>query len=185
MGSGWTAFRLQRLGVWNTQNVALFPVTTEIIKSLGIPLAVRGVMFAKQVANSGVKPHSDGRNFILTCHLGLSVPRNCWIAVGGDRREWAENKAIVFDTSFTHETYNDSEEDRFVLIIDFWHPELTSAERQALEFIYDARNKFEAGKAETIEASYVAEGKTLDVKEYENSKKGFGKLISDFLKPFK
>ena len=94
----------------------------------------------------GVKPHSDGRNFILTCHLGLDIPKDCWIAVGGERREWQTNKAIVFDTSFTHETYNNSEDDRFVLIIDFWHPELTLPERQALEYIYDARNKFESGE---------------------------------------
>ena len=40
---------------------------------------------------------------------------------------------------------NDSDEDRYVLIIDFWHPELTEDEQEALEFIYDARNKFETG----------------------------------------
>jgi hypothetical protein len=28
---------------------------------------------------------------------------------------------------------------RHVLIIDFWHPELTEAERAGLEFIYDLR----------------------------------------------
>ena len=121
VGAGWTAFRLQRLGMWNTGNTAMFPRTTEIIKSLNIPLAVRGVMFAKQTPSSGslssssssspslfffldsysyairpigVKPHSDGRNFILTCHLGLKVPKYCWIAVGGERRGWKENKVL-------------------------------------------------------------------------------------------
>ena len=49
MGDGWTAFRLQRLGEWNEENVKVFPKTTEIIRSLDIPLAVRGVMFAKQL----------------------------------------------------------------------------------------------------------------------------------------
>jgi hypothetical protein len=32
------------------------------------------------------------------------------------------------------------------LIIDFWHPELTEAERAALEYVYDLRNQFETGK---------------------------------------
>lgn len=145
MGAGWTAFRLQRLGVWNAANVETFPLTAAIVRSLDIPLAVRGVMFAKQAPGSGVKPHSDGRNFILTCHLGLKVPDRCWIAVGGERREWEAGKSMVFDTSFTHETFNGSEDDRYVLIIDFWHPELTADERAALEFVYDARNKFETG----------------------------------------
>ena len=49
MGEGWTAFRLQRLGQWNEANTQVFPRTTEIIRGLNIPLAVRGVMFAKQV----------------------------------------------------------------------------------------------------------------------------------------
>ena len=49
MGEGWTAFRLQRLGQWNEANTLTFPKTTEIIRGLNIPLAVRGVMFAKQV----------------------------------------------------------------------------------------------------------------------------------------
>lgn len=49
MGEGWTAFRLQRLGQWNEANTRTFPLTTEIIRGLNIPLAVRGVMFAKQV----------------------------------------------------------------------------------------------------------------------------------------
>jgi hypothetical protein len=30
--------------------------------------------------------------------------------------------------------------------LDFWHPELTEAERASLDFVYDLRNKFESGK---------------------------------------
>jgi len=75
MGKGWSAFRLQRLGVWNEENCKRFPRTFELIKSLGIPLAVRGVCFACQNKNSGVEKHSDGRNFILTSHLGLKIPK--------------------------------------------------------------------------------------------------------------
>lgn len=146
MGTGWSAFRLQRLGVWNGENCKEFPKTTEIMRSLNIPFAVRGVCFARQAAGSGVQPHSDGRNFILTSHLGLKVPDGCWIQVGQERRGWEEGKLVTLDTSFEHSTGNPSDEDRHVLIIDFWHPELSEAERAALEFIYDLRNKFESGQ---------------------------------------
>ena len=74
MGSGWSAIRLQRLGVWNIENCNEFPQTYQLLRSLNIPLAVRGVCFARQAPGSGVQPHSDGRNFILTSHLGLKVP---------------------------------------------------------------------------------------------------------------
>ena len=180
MGSGWTAFRLQRMGEWNEENSAKFPLTTKLVKALKIPLAVRGVMFAKQEPGSGVQPHSDGRNFILTCHLGLRVPRQdanngdrqaddetgCWIKVADEKRQWENGKAIVFDTSFTHSTGNFTDDERLVLIIDFWHPDLSEKERQALEFVYDARNKFESGKAKEIDASWVKDGRPLTVDAY-------------------
>ena len=65
MGEGWTAFRLQRLGQWNEANTLTFPKTTEIIRGLNIPLAVRGVMFAKQVIND------CGLNLIFLMLLSL------------------------------------------------------------------------------------------------------------------
>ena len=49
------------------------------------------------------------------------------------------------DTSFIHSTGHPTDEDRHVLIIDFCHPELTEAEKAALPFVYDLRNKFESG----------------------------------------
>jgi len=155
MGAGWSAIRLQRMGVWNVEFCERhFPQTYQIVRSLNIPLAVRGVCFARQEGMSGVAPHSDGRNFILTAHLGLKIPTGCWIKVGVDdvtrnfvsQREWEEGKILLLDTSFEHSTGNPTKEDRHVLIIDFWHPELSEAEKAALSFIYDLRNQFESGK---------------------------------------
>jgi aspartate beta-hydroxylase len=146
MGGGWSAVRLQRLGVWNSDNVKEFPETYELLRSLRIPFAVRGVCFARQAPGTGVQPHSDGRNFILTSHLGLSIPEGCWIKVGEEQRTWQEGKLTTLDTSFEHSTGNPGDSERNVLIIDFWHPELTEAERAGLEFVYDLRNKFESGQ---------------------------------------
>lgn len=146
MGGGWSGFRLQRLGDWLPKNCAQFPQTVQLLKDSGVPLAMRGVIIARQVPGTGVLPHSDGRNFFLTAHFGLSVPEACSMTVGGQTRQWVEDGCIVLDTSFTHSTVNDSQEDRFVLIVDFWHPDLTPAECEALEFIYDYRTKFEQGK---------------------------------------
>eukprot|EP01040_Poterioochromonas_malhamensis_P000977 gene977-1037_t len=167
MGAGWTAIRLQRLGKWIPENLQKFPQTTALIQSLNIPFATRGVMFARQLANTGVQSHSDGRNFILTAHLGLIIPnKGCSITVATQTKEWKENKILILDTSFLHKTENLSEnEDRYVLIIDFWHPELSVHEREALQFVYDASNKFEAGEFEQIDCSYIRQGKSLDVDE--------------------
>lgn len=42
--------------------------------------------------------------------------------VGEEKRTWENGKALILDTSFEHETRNDSRRDRIVLIIDYWHP---------------------------------------------------------------
>lgn len=163
MGTGWTAFRLQRFGDWIEANCKLFPQTTKLLKSLSIPLAVRGIIFAKQKPFSGVQPHSDGRNFILTGHLGLKIPskdpEKCWIKVGQEKVSWKEKELIIFDTSFIHETMNDTDEDRYVLIIDFWHPELTVIEQESLQYIYDCRNKFDNNQMYDIESSFITQMK--------------------------
>mmetsp|Transcript_24471 Transcript_24471/g.42740 ORF Transcript_24471/g.42740 Transcript_24471/m.42740 type:complete len:339 (+) Transcript_24471:3-1019(+) len=147
MGAGWSSVRLQRLGRWNLENCARFPKTVALLEALEIPLAVRGVMFARQRPGTGVAPHSDGRNFILTAHLGIDIPKdNCWIEVGGERRTWQNNKALILDTSFEHSTFNGEDNpDRIVLLIDFWHPGLSPQEREALEMVYEIRNEYDSG----------------------------------------
>jgi aspartyl/asparaginyl beta-hydroxylase (cupin superfamily) len=159
MGDGWSAIRLQRLGVWNPDVCQDFPETFQLLRSLSIPLAVRGVCFARQAPGTGVQPHSDGRNFILTAHLGLMIPPGCWIQVGKERRTWEVGKLTLLDTSFEHSTGNPTDSDRHVLILDFWHPDLTEAERAALEFVYDLRNKFESGKVPFRVPKAIQEGK--------------------------
>ena len=169
MGEGWTAFRLQRFGQWIDSNCELFPYTTSLLRTLPIPLAMRGVIFARQQPHSGVQPHSDGRNFVLTAHLGLQVPTRspelCWIEVGGERRYWVQDKAIIFDTSFVHRTLNDSEEDRYVLILDFWHPDLTLIERDALQYIYASRNLFDSDRMDEIDSPYLEQQRQLKAEE--------------------
>ncbi|CAM9149939.1 unnamed protein product [Choristocarpus tenellus] len=146
MGAGWSGVRLQRLGKWIPENCSKFPKSVQLLRNLDIPIAVRGVMFARQVPGTGVSPHSDGRNFILTAHLGVRIPKDCWMRVGEEKRTWEEGKCLILDTSFEHETGNMSNQDRIVMIIDYWHPDLTRAEQDALAFVYDLRNCFESGE---------------------------------------
>ena len=95
------------------------------------------VFFAKQGPRSGLKPHSDKNNFIMTCHLALDVPEGeCWIRVGDSEHHWLNGKTCVFDTSIFHSTENTSDRVRYVLLIRFWHPDLRPAEVEAFKFIF-------------------------------------------------
>lgn len=97
------------------------------------------VFFARQKAGTGIKSHTDHANFIQTSHLGLDVPEGqCWIKVGDHTRNWMNGKAIVCDTSFMHETQNDGDKDRYILIMRHYHPDLTELEKVGVQFLYDA-----------------------------------------------
>lgn len=135
-GPGWQKLVLQDRR-WDVETCRFFPTTCEILKSCGAPSV--HALFARQRSKSGIQPHTDNSNFFVTAHLGLEVPgEDCWIKVGDEKRVWVEKKALALDSSFVHETRNDAASDRIVLLIRFWHPQLTEVERSALGFIFDA-----------------------------------------------
>lgn len=56
--------------------------------------------------------------------------------MGGETQRWLEGKCLVFDDSLEHEAWNRTAKPRIVLIVDFWHPELTPAEIAYLEGLH-------------------------------------------------
>ena len=53
--------------------------------------------------------------------------------VGKETRRWQQGCAIVFDDLYEHEVWNRTGENRIVLIVDLWHPELTPREIAVIE----------------------------------------------------
>lgn len=83
--------------------------------------------------NTHIAPHCGPTNTRLRCHLGISVPQGCRIRVGAESYRWQEGKCLIFDDSFEHEVWHEGEEDRIVLVLDVWHPELRPAEIWAIK----------------------------------------------------
>jgi aspartyl/asparaginyl beta-hydroxylase (cupin superfamily) len=108
------------------------PRTSGVIDS--IPGAGKAGQTYLSVLRGGthIKRHFGPTNTRLRCHLGIVVPDGARIRVGEEAYEWREGQCLIFDDSFDHEVWNDSANERVVLIIDFWHPDLTSAERWAI-----------------------------------------------------
>ena len=97
-GPEWKTLGLQDRSVWDDDRVKEFPRTVRILKDLDVPSCE--VFFAKQGPKSGIKPHSDKNNFIITCHLALDVPEGeCWIEVGDQKYFW--KVGIIAFFSFT------------------------------------------------------------------------------------
>ena len=55
--------------------------------------------------------------------------------VGGERHDWREGHAVVFDDTYEHEAWNRGSRTRVVLIVDVWSPHLSLAERDAVALV--------------------------------------------------
>ena len=118
-----------------------FARTLALLRSSGAPLGPAPVSMNRQPPNSGLPPHSDNANFLLTGHLGLVVPDDgvCeFVMVDSEARRWRAGGVLLADTSFVHATRNDSEADRVVLHFTVWHPDLAAAERDGIVRLHEA-----------------------------------------------
>ena len=99
---------------------------------LDIPGRAPTAMFSLLKAGARIAPHTGMFNTRLVCHLPLIIPPGCRFRVGNEVREWEVGKVMIFDDTIEHEAWNDSNEDRVVLIFDIWRPELSAQERAEL-----------------------------------------------------
>ena len=117
-----------------------FARTLALLRASGAPLGPAPVSMNRQPPNSGLPPHSDNANFLLTGHLGLVVPDGVceFVMVDSEARRWREGHVLLADTSFVHATRNDCEADRVVLHFTVWHPDLAAAERDGIVRLHEA-----------------------------------------------
>ena len=90
------------------------------------------IKFSVMHPGTHVWPHCGPTNCRLRAHLGLIVPSEPRIRVATVTKTWKEGKFIVFDDSFEHEVWHMGSSLRLILIVDFWHPEVTPQERANL-----------------------------------------------------
>lgn len=134
----WRSFVLK--GQWQSEMAAQCPETAKILREhvpdLMLELPFAYCFFSTLKSGSAIQPHYAPCNLRVRCHLGLSVPSadstECGIRVADQERAWEEGKALVFDDAFEHETWNKTKEDRVVLLLDVWHPDLTLQERKEI-----------------------------------------------------
>jgi aspartate beta-hydroxylase len=113
------------------KNRGVCPQTVRIVNSL--PRIGPMAMVSTLNPGAHIEPHCGVHNFRITAHLGLRIPPDCTFRVGDETRKWTEGECLVFDDSFEHEVWNRSDETRFILLVDFWHPDLTDAEVDVLD----------------------------------------------------
>jgi ornithine lipid ester-linked acyl 2-hydroxylase len=118
----WKTYFLYGYGFAADLGVETCPRTAALMREIpGMTTA----MFSILSPRKHILDHRGPYKGVLRYHLGLLVPEQaeaCRIRVGDDFRHWREGQGMVFDDTFNHEVWNDTDETRVVLFVDVLRP---------------------------------------------------------------
>lgn len=123
----WRTFILYGFGYRSQLNCELCPQTAALLER--IP-GLQTAFFSILAPGKHVPRHRGVTKSLLRCHLGLIVPQQrerCYMDVGGVRCLWESGRAFVFDDRYPHEVYNNTNEERAILLLDVERPMQRSA----------------------------------------------------------
>ncbi len=117
----WRSFFLWGYGYPIDDNLARCPQTRAVIER--IP-GLNTAFFSILAPGTHIPAHRGVSKGLITCHLGLIVPRDGDVRMRVDDRvvRWAEGETLVFDDTYDHEVWNDTAGTRVVLLIQFARP---------------------------------------------------------------
>jgi beta-hydroxylase len=118
----WKTYFFYAYGVRAEANCARCPATARALERVpGMTTA----MFSILSPRKSIPLHRGPFKGVLRYHLGLLVPPEpdaCGIEVGGVVAHWAEGKSLVFDDTYQHRVWNDTDHMRVVLFLDVIRP---------------------------------------------------------------
>lgn len=120
--SAWKSFFFTGYGYHAMQNRARCPRTAALVDQVPNLVVAFYSIFEP---GTHVPPHKGVTKGLLNVHLGLIVPRDaehCQIAVEGEKRGWKPGEYLIFDETFQHEVWNETEEPRVVLFLQVLRP---------------------------------------------------------------
>ncbi len=117
----WKVFSFIFFNMKFPSHAQLCPKTAELIYSIPQILSCD---YSYLDAQTRIMAHKGYTKMVLRCHLPLIVPNEelCAIRVGNEIRHWKEGELMIFDDSFEHEAWNDSDKKRVVLMFDIPNP---------------------------------------------------------------
>lgn len=119
---GWKTYFFVAYGEKADRNCARCPKTTELLER--IP-NLEVAFFSILAPGSHIRKHRGVYKGLLRAHLGLIVPepsQDCRMSVGDEMIYWKEGECVVFDDTYPHEVWNDTDGVRVVLLIDVHRP---------------------------------------------------------------
>lgn len=142
----WASRHVYRHGKRIEDTAQLCPQTVALLDTLPlmrIPDHAPEVLFSVLKPHSRIPPHHGTVNGRCIIHVPLIVPPNCGaLRAADEQRTWEQDRCFIFDDSFAHEAWNDSDHTRVVLLVDTWNPYLSEAEREAFSAVLVAIDRF-------------------------------------------
>ena len=118
----WKTFFFFGFGFKSEANCARCPETTRLIEQVpGMTTA----FFSILAPHKRIPDHRGPWKGVIRYHLGLLIPEPrdaCGISVGGEVAHWDEGRSLVFDDSYEHFAWNDTDGYRVVLFMDVIRP---------------------------------------------------------------
>ena len=118
----WKSFFLHGYGYSQEENIRRCPKTAEAVAK--VP-GLNSAFFSILTPGAHIPRHRGVTKAILTAHLGLLVPKkreDCRMQVDDRMLSWEEGRVLVFDDTYHHEVWNDTDESRVILLIQFRRP---------------------------------------------------------------
>ena len=158
----WRSFFLWGYGFPIEDNLARCPRTAEIVAR--IP-GLNSAFFSILAPGTHIPAHRGVTKGLITCHLGLIVPRDGDVRMRvADRYvRWAEGETLVFDDTYDHEVWNDTTGTRVVLLVQFERPLRNPGKWIADLFLGFVRRSAFVQEARTNIGRWNAALKQLDV----------------------
>lgn len=118
----WKTYFFYAFGFKATKNCERCPQTTQLLEHIpGLKVA----FFSILAPGKHIPKHRGKHKGVIRYHLGLIVPEakdNCWIEIADQTAHWEAGKSLIFDDTFDHEVWNNTDEYRVVLFLDIVRP---------------------------------------------------------------
>ncbi|HEY6879694.1 MAG TPA: aspartyl/asparaginyl beta-hydroxylase domain-containing protein [Polyangiales bacterium] len=117
----WRSFFFYGYGYRSDENCARCPQTARLLER--IP-GMKTAFFSILAPRTHILAHRGPYKGVLRYHLGLKVPEPelCRLRVDRELVRWHEGESLLFDDTYEHEAWNDSNFERVVLFVDVLRP---------------------------------------------------------------
>lgn len=118
----WKTFFFCAFGFKAQKNIDRCPQTWKLLQQVpGLKVA----FFSILAPGKHIPEHRGKHKGIIRYHLALKVPEpreSCRIRIENEFAYWEEGKSLIFDDTFYHEVWNDTDGYRVVLFLDVARP---------------------------------------------------------------